>query len=168
MIKTKDYTYGLRLEYLKSVLDYNPETGEFHWKVKVNQKTKIGQKAGYIEKTTGYVRIVVKRHRYRAHRLAWFYMTGKWPKDKIDHEDRNRSNNTFTNLRECNDIQNHGNYSKRKNNISGYKGVHFDKKMQMYRSCIKKIHLGYFKTALEGSLVYDAKAKELYGEFASK
>ena len=36
----------LTQEYVKSLFDYNPETGIFLWKVKKSQNTKIGIEAG--------------------------------------------------------------------------------------------------------------------------
>ena len=46
-----------------------------------------------------------------------------------------------------------------KNNSSGYKGIHFDKKLGKYRAkiCVnkKRIHLGYFQTTVEGAIAYN-------------
>ena len=46
-----------------------------------------------------------------------------------------------------------------KNNISGYKGVSYNKRQGDYRAQIrvnlKSIHLGYFKTAIEAGVVYN-------------
>ena len=46
-----------------------------------------------------------------------------------------------------------------KNNTSGFKGVWFNKESKKYRAQIninrKKIHLGYFKTAIEAGVVYN-------------
>lgn len=54
---------------------------------------------------------------------------------------------------------------------SKYKGVCWDKQCGKWRAEIvfnsKRFHLGrYFKTEKEAALVYNEKAKELYGEFA--
>lgn len=77
---------------LKSLVNYNPVTGEF-------------SRAGYAKCGTltckGYVSIQVAGKRYFAHRLAWFYMTGTWPSKEIDHKNRVRNDNTWTNLREA-------------------------------------------------------------------
>jgi hypothetical protein len=51
-----------------------------------------------------------------------------------------------------------------------YKGVSFDKKHKTYRSDIsffnKTIFIGNFKSEIDAALAYDAKARELHGEFA--
>ena len=59
---------------------------------------------------------------YRAHRLAWLYMTGKWPKEEIDHKDTNSLNDKIENLRICNDFQNKANRKTPSTNKTGFKG----------------------------------------------
>lgn len=77
---------------LKSLVNYNPVTGEF-------------SRAGHDKCGTltyqGYLSIQVAGKRYYAHRLAWFYMTGKWPENEIDHKNRIRNDNRWENLREA-------------------------------------------------------------------
>lgn len=61
--------------------------------------------------------------------------------------------------------------TKLRNNSSGYIGVSLKKGTTKYASYItynkKIIHLGYYTTATEAAKAYDAKAKELFGEFAN-
>jgi len=88
--------------------------------------------------------------------------------DHINHNgcDNRRSDN----IRKATKQQNEMNKTKRKNCSSIYKGVYFDKIRERYRVQIcfnkKKISLGAIKTELEGALLYDLKAKELFGEYA--
>ena len=77
----------ITIEYLKSILKYNPETGNFTWLIKKGKKIQIGDIAGSLDKLTGYIRIVIDKIPHQAHRLAWFYVTGKWPKLDVDHID---------------------------------------------------------------------------------
>jgi hypothetical protein len=55
-----------------------------------------------------------------------------------------------------------------KNNSSGYRGIHFDKKLGKYIAKIsinkKRIHLGYFQTAVEGNPVQPSCENPLWFE----
>ena len=90
----------------------------------------------------------------------------------VDHIDENKTNNNVVNLRWATSRENTQNRGKQKNNKSGYKSVCYNKPLKKYQATInidgKKIHLGYFKTVLEASVVYEEKAKELHNEFYYK
>ncbi len=107
---------------LKELLHYEPDTGIFTWKVSLNRKIKIGSIAGTKNKYWGYIYIGLKQKKYRAHRLAWFYMTGEWPKG-IDHDNHIRDDNRWLNLKEATQSKNTKNQSLRKDNKSGFTGV---------------------------------------------
>jgi hypothetical protein len=91
------------------------------------------------------------------------------PSRMIDHRDGNGLNNTRSNLRECSHLENMRNRKMHSNNKSGYRGVWRFKRW--FRAGIqlngKRISLGYFDDAIEAAKAYDAKATELFGEFAS-
>ena len=147
---------------LKEILHYNEETGIFTWKVR-RQRIKPGQVAGR-SITKGYVQIGIKGKVYLAHRLAWFYVYGKWPTNQIDHENQNPSNNWIKNLREVTNRQNGQNKCKRVDNASGVTGVHFNalckKWVAQIRAQDKRIFLGYFATVEAASQAYtEAQAK---------
>jgi hypothetical protein len=44
--------------------------------------------------------------KYSAHRLAWFYVHGKWPQSGIDHRNGDIGDNRIENLREATQAQN--------------------------------------------------------------
>lgn len=96
---------ALTAEKLRHILHYDPETGVFTWMVSPRRRTKVGDEAGNRD-YHGYVNITHEGTRYRAHRLAWLYMTGEWPADLVDHKDQNRSNNRWLNLRPATKAQN--------------------------------------------------------------
>ena len=89
----------------------------------------------------------------------------------VDHIDGNGLNNQRENIRICTKSDNQGNRAKNKNNTSGYKGVHFYKRINKFRAQIKlygkDIYLGYYNSPIEAARAYDAKARELFGEFAN-
>jgi hypothetical protein len=146
-------------EYLKSILEYSPETGDFVRLVEtINRKGHIGDVAGYLDH--GYVRIKINTISYGAHRLAWLYMTGNWPNDQIDHKNHIRNDNRWENLRDV--IHKHNSYNRGENvnNTTGYKGVYEDKRSGLYTARITVngigIYLGTFITPKEASIVYEA------------
>lgn len=95
----------LTQENLKSLFDYDPETGVFIWRVQPNGRVLKGSTAGRTD-AKGYHRIGVGGTLYSAHRLAWLYVTGAWPLYEIDHIDGQRANNAFRNLRDVTKAKN--------------------------------------------------------------
>ena len=162
------------LNYIKSILDYNPDSGVFTWKVR-RQGIKIGQSAGtlWIDKRnpdSKYYQIAINRKLYRLHRLAYFYVSSIDPmENQIDHADGDTLNNKFENLRLATHADNKKNQKKYKNNTSGFKGVNWDKKTKKWRARItvnnKKISLGYYNNKFYAALVYARAAKHYFGEF---
>jgi citrate synthase len=112
----------LTQEYLKSILDYDLDTGIFTWKVSKANRTKVGDVAGW--SYNGYREIEINNKAYKAHRLAWLYVYGEMPKNLVDHVDGNRSNNKISNLREATYQENSENYKTPKTNKSGVKNVY--------------------------------------------
>ena len=163
------------LNYLRSVLDYDPITGIFKWKKSTAQAIKIGQIAGYARKckSGNYVWLRVYPYQYAAHRLAYYYITGIDPEDlEIDHINRNGLDNRFSNLRLAQHIQNGKNKSKQKNNSTGQTGVYkVEKENGIYWRVIitydkKRQHLGYYKNFIYACLIYRKAAKKYFGKFA--
>lgn len=91
---------------LRSMVDYCPETGLFLWKQGPSRKCKAGDPIKGSLQPHGYIKIGLGFKRYYAHRLAWLYMVGRWPEDRIDHKNGVRSDNRFANLREATHPQN--------------------------------------------------------------
>ena len=69
---------------LKEKLHYSIITGEFYW-LKPKQGVKTDNVAGALN-LSGHRKIMVNGKLYYAHRLAWFYCTGEFPKHEIDHK----------------------------------------------------------------------------------
>lgn len=85
------------------------------------------------------IKIDGKKKTFLEHRLCFYYINGRWPTE-IDHIDRDKQNNAWTNLRECTRSENNRN----KNHV----GVHWYKQTNKWRAEIKvpgkTYHLGYF------------------------
>ena len=170
-------THKLTQSYLKSILSYDPETGVFTWKERqdVTQPAQwngrfAGKQAGTKRKggNTFYRRIRIGDKPYLTHRLAWFYMTGQWPPEQIDHVDGNGLNNRFENLRLATHGQNKANSGAYRTNKLGIRGVHRQGNRYIARIQIsrRKIHLGSFDTPQEASAAYAKAAEKHFGEFA--
>lgn len=151
-------------EEIRERIDYDPETGIFCWKRSRAKKIKPGQKAGNVH-PEGYLRIRIDDVMYKAHRLAWIIMTGRWPDGVIDHINRINSDNRWTNLRDVPQSKNAQNTMGRKKTISGVKGVYWHTQNHCWRSqiCInqKIIHLGVFET-IEEALKVRLEAERKY------
>ena len=139
----------INLDELKTLFKYNPETGVFIWLVdkKKSHILKAGRIAGGLN-VDGYLQINYKGTVMKAHRLAWLFMSGEWPKGQIDHINHKRDDNRFINLRVVNNLINHKNRPIQSNNTSGFVGVSFYKRVNKWTAHIyfnkKHIFLGYF------------------------
>ena len=132
-------------ERLEELLDYNPNTGEFRWKVTRGGKAKAGDKAGSVKKI-GYVSISIDDIPYTAHRIAFYLMTGKQPPE-VDHKNGIRNDNRINNLRGANKKLNCHNSAKRSDNTSGIIGVCYNKtRMQWEASFGSRKHQKQHKT----------------------
>lgn len=151
---------------IREFLHYDPDSGIFTW-TKHHFSNLVGKRAGRIAKS-GYRQISINDKLYYEHRLAFLYMTGRWPENS-DHKDLNRANNKWENLREANYTQNNQNIAVRKNNKLGLKGVSLIAKNGKYKAQIRinkivKV-IGVYDTPEEAALAYSNKAKEVHGEF---
>lgn len=137
---------ALTQKRLKEVVKYDCKTGLFYWRLSTGKASR-GAVAGHTDKV-GYTKISIDGVKYFAHRLAWFYVHGKWPTQNIDHKDRCRSNNRIANLRDVGQSLNGLNGPLRKNNSSGCTGVSYDARRKNWVAYInknyRKKHLGAF------------------------
>lgn len=93
------------------------------------------------------------------------------PKGKqTDHRNHYGLDNRRQNLRSCTQSENNHNRRPQKAGTSKFQGVCWHKGRKKWMAQIKcnnkKIYLGYFDNEIDAGRVYDAKAKELYGDFA--
>jgi hypothetical protein len=168
------------LDLIKKRYLYDPNTGIVSAK---------GKKIGSLHKRRGrtsYLRfnIVLDVHTddlgirtqrfYTAllHQIIWYLVYDNWPDKLIDHIDGDGTNNKLNNLRLATSEQNGHNQRKQSRKTSSqYKGVSFDTWSGRWQSYIqhknKNIHIGRHDTEEEAARAYDAKARELFGEFAN-
>lgn len=131
-----------------------PRVGEFAWRLS-NAKDR-----------PDYASTSVGRHQVYLHRFVIDAPDGVI----VDHVNRDGLDNRKANLRLATGTLNMANTMRRSDGSSEYKGVKIrhDGKKWCARIQIngKGIHLGSFVTAAEAARAYDAKARELFGEFA--
>lgn len=157
---------------LLELLHYDPATGVFTWRVSRCRRTRAraGDRAGYEHRArlTPWRGITIELKHYRASRLAWFYMTGVWPKKEINHRNGNSLDDAWANLRLATSTQNKASQKKRRDNKSGFKGVHPCGSRFYARTRIDGVyrHLGMFATAEKASETYRRVTTAVHGEFA--
>lgn len=140
----------LTQEQLKELLHYCPETGVWTWIVSRGGMKK-GDVAGCVHTSSGkkYRRIKLFGSMRPAHRIAFLYVTGRFPENGVDHEDGNGLNNRWSNLREANSADNAKNQRLPANNTSGTVGIYFRKERNRWEASIEinRRHksLGYFR-----------------------
>jgi hypothetical protein len=159
---------NLTQDELKRLLSYDLNTGNFTWNIS-KKGINLDKSAGSIHANDGYCRIRIDGVPYSAHRLAWLYVHGSWPKVVIDHIDGDRSNNRLSNLREATLRQNQFNRKVKCTSSTGVKGVSLDRRGKRFQVQIKiegvKKFIGYFNTISEGAAAYNAIAKTIHGQF---
>jgi hypothetical protein len=148
-------------EELLTLLAYDPETGDFWWRVKpLKGRVQAGDIAGS-EFKGGYWGVRIKQAKYPAHRLAWFYVHGRWPEHDIDHINGDRMDNRIANLRDVPRSVNLQNQRRAKaHNALGVLGVR--KRGNRYAARIDNAHLGYFDTPEEAHAAYVAAKREMH------
>lgn len=161
--------HNLSADRVRQLLDYDPLTGIFRWKdMPLGRRRLIGEIAGFPNQN-GHWRIQIDGRTYQAHRVAWLYMTGVMPFEEVDHENLNRSDNRWTNLRLATHAQNMSNTRARANSCSGIKGVteYPNGKWKAQIQANGKGHyLGMHETAEAAHAAYVEAAQRLHGEFA--
>ena len=149
---------------LQEILYYHPSSGDWVWLVS-RGTVKAGTQAGTFH--AGYTRISIDQKLFLGHRLAVLYMTGAWPTADVDHEDLDRGNSAWTNIRNATRSQNQANTTARASQ-AGVKGVH--QHYNKWRAYIsfggKRKHLGLFGTLEEAAAARNTAALQLHGQFA--
>jgi len=153
---------------VKELFHYVPETGELI-RLKNAGSAKTGDLAGCLF-NTGYILTSIKGKFYQNHRIIFLYFHGYLP-EQVDHINGIRSDNKIENLRTATHKENMRNHGKHKNNTSGVKGVHWNKREKRWQAQIKAdgklIYLGLFITIGDAEKIVRKKRVELHGEFAN-
>ena len=154
-------------EALREIVEYNQDTGVFSYKVSTSRRV-AGCKAGH-KSHQGYISLSIRGRNYRAHRLAFLYMTGNLPSPElqVDHINGVRDDNRFSNLRiVTNSINAQNKAVAKRGSRTGFIGVCWHKSSKKYHAQIrlngKSHHLGLFSTAEEAHLAYATAKSEMH------
>jgi len=164
---------------LQQLLNYDPLTGVFMWKPRPREMFRTardcrawntknaGKPAGSLA-DQGHIDIRLEGLAFKAHRLVWLHVYGEPVPERIDHKDRNRTNNRIGNLRAATHAQNLANTGLWKSNTTGFRGVSRKRNKFWARITVNRqhIHLGTFTTAEEAARAYNEAAFLYFGEFA--
>lgn len=96
---------------------------------------------------------------------------GMWPDRLVDHINGNRQDNRIANLRLATTSENLCNRGKPRNNTSGFKGVSWNTKFQIWQATIKfngrNKNLGRFASREKAAEAYSKAALQYHGDFAN-
>lgn len=151
------------LDYLNEWIRYQPDTGRFFWKKSSTKGTRQSGRETATTKQKGYYLLKINGKVFRAHRLAFLIMTGKLP-TIVDHIDRDRSNNKWSNLREVSSSGNSLNRNIDKRNKSNVTGVYFNKRENVFIVTYCNEYLGRSKDFFEAVCLRKSKEKEITSE----
>ena len=129
----------IKKEEVVRLLDYDPVTGIFKWKV-WRQEVKAGVEAGCVGVTRqgkSYRTITINGRSYHAHRLAWLIIAGEFPENDIDHISGDGLDNRAVNLRAVTRKENGKNQRRHITNSSGVTGVYWYKASSKWCARIK-------------------------------
>jgi len=115
---------------LHALFSYDPETGSLTWKPrppttrtnKTHNSRDAGKEVGATD-SWGHRQVRVNGKLRAVHRVIWKMMTGKDPKEQIDHVNGVYDDNRWCNLREATVLQNGWNRAPNKASSTGHKCV---------------------------------------------
>jgi len=174
----------LTQEKLKELLHYDPDTGVFTWKERPLSMFKCERdfnrwNSAYAGKEAGDIKYEKNRNRpswkrirflnceFSALTLAYFYMAGIWPIERLDCIDGDYTNLKFKNIRECTwtDSRYKTVTPKGKNKLIGVqlrKSGKYEANITVKR---KTIYLGSFNTPEEAHAAYVEAKRQISPEF---
>ena len=154
------------IQLLKERVFYCPNTGTIRW-LKHIYPGKVNKIADY-KGTSGYRRLSIGRKTWLSHRVAFALMTGKFPENDVDHINRIKDDNRWSNLRDTDRSTNLLNQvNAQKSSKTKLLGVSRYKVKQGYKYTAnivfrgKRIHIGCYTTDLQASEAYTAYKRKL-------
>jgi hypothetical protein len=150
------------LEEVRERFVYDPDTGV------IARRNPRGRRRINPPPAGKHQQVSIRRQAWSAHIIIWFMMTGQWPDKTVDHRDRDRTNNRWSNLRLATKFQQQGNRGVSRHSRSGVKGVSLRRNKWVASITMKGrcVRLGRFNSIDEAERAYKAAADKYFGEFA--
>jgi hypothetical protein len=171
--------YRVSIDYLHECFDYDPVRGLLTWRHRPRSHFKHSRQFGAVNtrfaglpagtlSPSGYLDVTIDGEKFRVHRVVWAMHTGAWPTRSLDHENRNKIDNRFVNLREASHSQNGANQPVSPRSKVGLKGVcaHNSRYRAQISAAGKVRYLGMFDTPELAHAAYCDAARLHHGEFA--
>jgi len=148
-------------DFLRQLFDYCPDTGILTWRhrdlstfphnlegqAKAWNRKYAGKVAGDAQKN--FVLLTLNWRKFLAHRVIWKIMTGEDPPEVIDHVNGEPTDNRWSNLRACSQMENMRNVKVRSDNTTGYHGIYPMARSPGYYVRIGGKYIGTFPTLKE-------------------
>lgn len=161
--------------WISDLVDVCPIKGSIFWKHRMrhlfpNEKEwrrwniRYAHQPAFNHKNAkGYLMGAIGGKGYLAHRVIWAFATGRFPTKELDHINGKKDDNRIINLREVSRIENCRNTARRKDNVSGKAGVHFDGSSWVARigHGSGRKHLGSFPLLADAIAAREAAEVEL-------
>lgn len=153
-------------EYLKSLFEYDPATGNGFWKKRLSNRIKVGDAISSVDRRFKYKRVCIDGVSYGWHRIAYKIYHGDFDESlQIDHINGVENGDGIENLRAVTHSENQKNQKRRKTNTSGHNGVSWNKEKKSWNAYLMvnffKKNLGYFKD-IEDAVKARAEANVKY------
>jgi hypothetical protein len=159
------------IEMLRSMIDYNPETGEMCWKERSGRARGRAQAGSVIGTPRDKYRYVgILGNKIGTHRIAFALANGHWPQPMCDHANGDPADNRACNLREATALQNAHNTRGNKRSYSGTKGVAWHPVNKRWTTRVtfkgRRHSFGCYETIEEAAQAVRAGRERLHGEYA--
>jgi hypothetical protein len=163
----------LEPDRIRTLLDYDPASGVMTWRnCSKFHSEKNGQEAGVpTPKQSGkqYQKITIDGRKYSRSRLAFAWMTGRWPAECIDHINGNSLDDRWENLREATALENAWNHKRRARQTELPMGVRRAASGRFVARIAQfgRLHtIGTFDSVAEAEAAYRQERTQRYGQFA--
>ena len=158
-------------DQIKSLFRYSHENGVLYWKRRPESSFKTLQAARawnsrYSNKPAGHkdergcIRVLFNKKYYKAHRIIWVIVHGKFPAQQIDHINGNPSDNRISNIRMSTQTENMRNRRLDALNKTGIPGVRWVEKDKAFCVYISNTYVKSFKCFLDACCARKSKENE--------